>query len=160
YVNAVLRGVDLLAVALMAAWASGSHWSALIAAFLMFTSVHMEFVHGSAWSDPLLLTFVLASLALTVRYVTHGQRLALVGATATVACAVLTRYAGLTLVPAIALALVWWRKPRDIVAFTTIACLPLVVWVVHNALNGGALVGDRGIAWHALSAHQFGQALF
>ncbi len=160
YLNAVLRGVDLLVVALMAAWASGSRWPALIAAFFMFTSVHMEFVHGSAWSDPLFLVLVLASLTLAVRYLAHGQRIALVGAATTVACAILTRYAGLTLVPTIALALVWWRRPRDLLIFVAVACLPLGVWVAHNAAAGGALVGDRGIAWHALSAQQLGQALF
>jgi hypothetical protein len=160
YVNMVLRGVDLFIVALMAVWASGSRWSALIAAFLMFTSVHMEFVHGSAWSDPLFIVLVLASLALTVRYIVHGRKAALVGAAAAVACAILTRYAGLTLVPIIALALVWWRKPRDLPIFLAIACLPPGIWVVHNGAIGGALVGDRGIAWHTLSAQQLGQALF
>jgi hypothetical protein len=160
YLNAVLRGVDLLVVALMAAAAGGSRWSALIAAFLMFTSVHMEFVHGSAWSDPLFLVLVLVSLALTVRYLAHGHTMVLVGAAATVACAILTRYAGLTLVPTIALALVWWRKPRSLFTFVAVACLPVTLWVVHNAANGGAIVGDRGIAWHTLTAQRLGQALF
>jgi hypothetical protein len=160
YMNAVLRGVDLALVALMAFWASGSRWSAMIAAFLMFTSVHMEFVHGSAWSDPLFLVLVLASLALAVRYLAQGQRIVLVGAAAAVACAILTRYAGLILVPTIALALVWWRRPRDLLLFVVVACLPMCLWVVHNVVAGGALVGDRGIAWHPLSSQQLGQALF
>jgi hypothetical protein len=160
YLNVVLRGVDLFVVALMAVWASGSRWSALVAAFLMFTSVHMEFVHGSAWSDPLFLVLVLASLALTVRYIVRGRKAALIGAATAVALAILTRYAGLTLVPIIALALVWWRKSRDLPIFLAIACVPPGIWVVHNGAIGGALVGDRGIAWHTLSAQQLGQALF
>src|SRR5262249_32377513 len=56
YLNAALRAVDLVMVSLLA-WRVGgrSHLAALIAAFLMLTSVHMEFVHGSAWSEPLFL---------------------------------------------------------------------------------------------------------
>jgi hypothetical protein len=158
--NAALRGVDLLVVALLAAWAGGSRWSACIGAFLMFTSVQMEFLHGSAWSDPLFLVLVLASLALTVRYLAHGRKPVLIGAAAVVACAMLTRYAGLTLVPAIVLALVWWRKARDLLGFVVVACLPLGVWVVHNSGTGGELVGDRGVAWHTPTTQRLGQALF
>ncbi|MBV9600326.1 MAG: hypothetical protein JOZ87_26175 [Chloroflexi bacterium] len=160
YLNAALRGVDLVAVAALAAWAGGSRWSALIAAFVMVASVQMEFVHGSAWSEPLFLVMVLGSLALSVRYLAHGRRAVLVGASVVVACAILTRYVGLTLVPTIALALIWWRKPRDILLFVPIACLPLCAWVVHNARDGGLLVGDRGIAWNSVSAEQLGKALF
>ncbi len=158
--NAALRGTEVFVVALMAAWASGSRWSALIGAFLMLTSVQMEFLHGSAWSEPLFLVLVLASLALTARYVAHDRKLALIGAAVCVACAILTRYAGMTLVPAITLALVWWRKPRDLLGFVVVACLPLGLWVIHNVFSGGELVGDRSIAWHRLTPQQLGQALF
>jgi len=160
YLNAALRAIDLLLVALLATWAGGSRWAAAIAAFLMLTSVHMEFVHGSAWSDPLFLVLALAALALGVRHLSTGGRLALIGAGALVACASLTRYAGLTLLPTLVLAFIWWRRPKSVPAFVIIAGLPLVVWVAHNALIGGALVGDRGIAWHTLSARQLGQGLF
>jgi hypothetical protein len=162
YLNAALRAVDLLLVALFAAWAGGSRWAAVIAAFVMLTSVHMEFVHGSAWSDPLFLVLTLAALALGVRHLSVGGQRALIGAGAgvLVACASLTRYAGLTLLPSFVLAFIWWRRSRSIPAFLAIACLPLGIWVAHNALIGGALVGDRGIARHTLSARQLGQALF
>jgi hypothetical protein len=160
YVNAVLRGVDLLVVSLLATWASGgSRWAGVIAAFTLLTSVHMEFVHGSAFSDPLFLVLMLASLALAARYVARGGPLTLVVAAVLVACAVLTRYAGLSLVPAIALALLWWRRP-GLGLFATVACVPLGLWVLHNALTGDLLVGDRSISWHQLTAQQLGQALF
>jgi 4-amino-4-deoxy-L-arabinose transferase-like glycosyltransferase len=153
--------VDLLLVAVLAVWASGGErWAAAIAAFLMVTSVHMEFIHGSAWSDPLFLVLALGSLALLVHHVSSGGRRALVGAGALVACAILTRYAGLTLVPMLVLALLWWGRPRSIPLFVCIACVPLGVWVLHNALAGSPLVGDRGIAWNRLSPQQLGQALF
>ena len=158
--NAALRAIDLLLVALLAMWASGSRWAAAIAAFVMLTSVHMEFVHGSAWSDPLFLVLALAALALGVRHLSTGGRLTLIGAGALVACASLTRYAGSTLLPTLVLALIWWRRSRSVPVFVAIAGSPLVVWIAHNALIGGALVGDRGIAWHTLSAQQLGQALF
>jgi 4-amino-4-deoxy-L-arabinose transferase-like glycosyltransferase len=161
YLNAVLRGTDLLVVAWLAVWASGGErWAAAVGAFLMLTSVHMEFIHGSAWSDPLFLVLVLGSLALVVRYVTRGQRVVLVGVGALVACAILTRYAGLTLVPAIVLALVWWGRPRAVPVFICLACAPVALWVAHNALMGERLVGDRGIGWNALSPQQLEQALF
>jgi 4-amino-4-deoxy-L-arabinose transferase-like glycosyltransferase len=161
YLNAALRSADLLLVALLAKRAgAGSPWAALIAAFLMLTSVHMEFVHGSAWSEPLFFVLTLLSLALVARYLANGSRLALLGAGVLVAGAVLTRYAGLTLVLTIVLALLWWRKPRAILMFVSVACVPPALWVLRNALLGGMLVGDRGIAWHGLSVQQLGQALF
>ena len=112
-----------------------------------------------AWSDPLFLVLTLAALALGVRHLSTGGRLTLIGAGALVACASLTRYAGLTLLPTLP-ALIWRRRPRSVPVFVAIAGLPLVVWIAHNALIGGALVGDRGIAWHTLSEPQLGQALF
>jgi hypothetical protein len=121
----------------------------------------MEFVHGSAWSEPQFLVFALTSLAVAVHYVATGRQLALVGAGALVSGAVMTRYAGLSLVPTVALALLWCRKPvRAVVLFVCVACLPLALWIAHNALSGGLLVGDRGIAWRDLASQPLGKGLF
>jgi hypothetical protein len=161
YLNAALRSAGLVMVAVLAVRASGGEvFAGAIAAFVILTSVHMEFVHGSAWSEPLFFVLAFPSLALVARYLATGSRLALVGAGILVAGATLTRYAGWTLVPAIALMLLWARRRRAAVVCLSVACLPMALWVLHNALIGGALVGDRGVGWHGVSAQQLGQAVF
>lgn len=161
YLNAALRGIDLLLVSLLA-WQVGrrSHAAALIAAFLMLTSVHMEFVHGSAWSEPLFMVLALPSLALLARSIVSGSTTALIGASVFAAAAILTRYAGLMLLPVGVLLLLWARRPKAAAGFAAITGVPLGAWLAHNLLGGNQVAGDRAVTWYGIPPEQFGQALF
>src|SRR5262245_19022014 len=80
YVNAILRSVNVLVGACLAARLAPTSWTAApLAASLLFASVHMEFVHGSAWSEPLFLCLLFASLLLLADYVARPHARLIIG---------------------------------------------------------------------------------
>jgi hypothetical protein len=84
------------------------------------------------------------------RLLTRAGRLPLLLTTACAAAAVATRYVGVALVLAVAVALVALRSWRAAVTFTLGAVAPAVVFVVGIAIAGGG--NARLVAWHPSGA--------
>lgn len=165
YLNAGLRSIDVALCAFLAWRLSPVPASALLAAFLLLCSVHMEFVFGSAWSEPLFLALALTSLYALASAQSSGSRLALVAAGVFAGAAVMTRYVGLTLL--LTAALVLWRSKAgmrarllNVATFGVLVGLPLVLWLVRNDVVAGNLVGNRSPGWHAPSVEHFTTGLF
>jgi len=165
YLNAVLRATNVLAGALLAArLAPGARLAPPLAGGLLLVSVQMEFVHGSAWSEPLFLSLLSASLWLLARHLAGGSQRALVGSAGLGALALLTRYAGLALVLSGLAVLAWqshgWRQRLGRMAvYAGLSLAPLALWVARNALVADSLVGDRQIGWQDVSRAQLMQGL-
>ncbi|MBV9170489.1 MAG: hypothetical protein JOZ81_10435 [Chloroflexi bacterium] len=167
YVNAFLRIVDvLLAAAIALRIQPGILVAPLVTAFVLCCSVHMVFVFGSAWSEPLFLALALSSLYLLARFLESGS-LRLLGACAVVmAAATLTRYVGLALVATGCIILLWrGRGPLAVRApiaggFGAIALLPLGLWFVRNAVVAGSIAGARTMGWHSLPTTQLTAGMF
>ena len=133
---------------------TGGRGHASIGAGLLFlASPEMLHIHTMAWSEPLFLCCTFASLLLFSRWGAIGGTWRLAAAGACVAAALLTRYAGVALLPPFLVSIVFARpKPclrpvREAVGFLCIAALPLAAWLlVLRTLAHAA--SDRPLAFH------------
>jgi hypothetical protein len=93
-------------------------------------------LHSMVWSEPLFITLVLASLLCLQQYQASSKTLLLLVSACTIGLALVTRYAGLPLLPAgtLALALAGRSRPRairDALLFATTAAIPLGLWEIQ-----------------------------
>lgn len=134
-----------------------SPWPLIGTAAVAF-SERMIHLHSNAWSEPLFILLMLASLAAMIRY-RRGEGAGwwwLSLAAAALAC--LGRYVGLALVGAGAVTSLFgrdaetgrrvWRPYRG-VAFS-LAAAPTLAWMLRNVTRQGAAT-NRRIAWHPVS---------
>jgi hypothetical protein len=166
YLNAVLRGVNLLLlVALVHHLAPATPLAAVIAGLLFFTSVHVASLHGQAWSEPLFLPLCFSALLLMAGYLNRPGLARLMAGAALTGAAILTRYVGVSIVLTAAILilgarLTWTRRLRDTTLFIVVSLLPLLVWGLGNLLAGERPVGDRVLAWHPASLQHAGQVVY
>ena len=98
-----------------------------------------------ALSEPLFILCLTLSLLYSVRYFEQGRRSALLWAAAFAALALLTRYAGVTLImlmaPLLALlpGVAVGAKARRLGLYLAIALLPVAVWLLRNYLTFGVI---------------------
>ena len=120
-------------------------------------------VHTMAWSEPPFLAFSLAAFLLLALHVCAPSLWRLAGASAFLALAMLTRYAGPALVPPMLLLLLaaggrpTRTRVRDSLVLLVVGCGPLALWLVRNALVSGATTG-RGLAFHPVDLARLRQA--
>jgi hypothetical protein len=166
YLDVVLRAVDLLLAAGVAWRIKATPAAPLLAAFLLCCSVHMEFVFGSAWSEPLFLALMLISLALLAEFVVVRSTKLLVACALAAAAALLTRYVGLALVLSGTVVLLWrldtpmLSRMRFAAIFGGIGLAPLVVWLLRNAAEAPTIAGNRAPGAHAVPIAHFTTGLF
>jgi 4-amino-4-deoxy-L-arabinose transferase-like glycosyltransferase len=121
-------------------------------------------IHCTALSEPLFLTLVLLSLASMSAYVERQRFWLLCAAALTAALAVLTRYAGLALLPVLLGAVTflhrgvpWRRRIWDVAVLVLLFGVPLGMWLVRNKLLGTAT--NRSLAFHPIGAQHIEEAL-
>jgi hypothetical protein len=163
YLNAVLRGANLVFLALLVARVEPrSVVAPLVGACLFFTSVHMASIHGRAWSEPLFMPLCFAALFALAAYMRQPAWSWLVVSAALAGGALLTRYVGLAIVlTALFLIAVGTGRPvasrlRHMLVFGLLACTPLVVWSIRNLIVGQPALGYRDLAWHPAALQQLG----
>ena len=111
-------------------------------------------------SEPLFILCVTLSLLHSVRYFESGRRPSLIWAAVFAALALLTRYAGVTLIMLMAPLLVLQPgvvvgdKARRLGLYSAIALLPVAVWLLRNYLTFGAI---RNLGGH--TPQNLGQTL-
>ncbi|MES2306917.1 MAG: hypothetical protein V4558_15545 [Gemmatimonadota bacterium] len=122
---------------------------ALVGAAAVAVSVPLTIVTLMAWSEPLFITLLAATLVLTLRWRRAPGTRNLLAWALVVALATLTRYAGLALIGA-GMATILLAKQRavsgrlrDAGLFAIVSGGPLALWMLRNRSIGGTLTGDR-----------------
>jgi hypothetical protein len=133
-------------------------WGAAAAA-LTAVAPPLLFIHTAAWSEPLFLFCGLGGVALLAAYLQRGQLGFLASSGLLFAAGLLTRYAGICLVPTALVGIFLLSQQslgmrlRDCLIFGLIACLPLAGWIVRNH-NVSDESTDRSMVYHALTMDQ------
>ena len=159
WLNALLCGANVLLVGLILLAVTRARWLAVLGAFAMAAMPDSLHVHAMIWTEPLFVLLVMLALWLLSGYARRPARSCLVAAAVVSALAVLTRYAGLSLIAAgtvFVLAAAHgrsWRRLADAVLFAAVACVPLAGWMLRNALVAGSAAG-RTLGYHPPTAGQ------
>jgi hypothetical protein len=152
WLSAGLFGATILLVCLMVRRLSAPDWLVLVAALSVAAAVDMVKVHGMAWSEPPCMFFGLLGFLLLDLHIERPRRLLLVVAAASLACAFLTRYAGLAYVVVGALVLFMRRTRRfrarlaDVALLAVVAGILMAAALVRNVYVGGSAAA-RGVAF-------------
>ena len=110
-------------------------------------SLPLAALAAQALSEPLFILCITLSLLYSVRYFEAGQRTALIWAAVFAALALLTRYAGITLLLTMAPLLLLQRgvalgeKARRLGLYLAITLLPMALWLLRNYLDWGQVRG-------------------
>jgi len=152
---AVTFGVNLHLLGIILLRCKITFKNAIFAVLLLALSEYMILIHATVFTEPLFITFMLLSFLFFEKYLRTSQMLILILTGGAVGLACLTRYAGLPLIPMIALLILVLGKDRyqkqikPAVIFLITASLPLALWFVRNLLLAGTSA-DRGILFHPL----------
>jgi hypothetical protein len=126
------------------------------AALACLSSAPTILAHAMAWSEGPFITFLLSAfLFLSSHTGRLSEREALL-LLATTSLALMTRYVGIALLPAVGLALFvrgegsGTLRARRAVSFMAAACLPLAAWSIRNILTSGT-VANRRPAMHSVT---------
>jgi hypothetical protein len=168
-VQASIFGMNVI-VFTYAVWiATCRNTYAALAAGVLFVSINnVVRVHSYAWSEGLFLFIGLSGYIILAYFLVMNNRQLLVAASVFVALAVLTRYAGLALVPPVIFILLLRRgtsfrnKLIDSSLFAAISCGPLAAWIVRNLLVAGSGT-NRTAAFHIIEKEkliQFAKTVF
>jgi 4-amino-4-deoxy-L-arabinose transferase-like glycosyltransferase len=135
----------------------------VLAAILMAGSPEIAMLHGTALSEPLFLLLGFSGLLSLSLHLETPRASRLLAASILIALALLTRYLGGALIAAGALALLLApARPRrrilDAAVFSGIAALPIVLWVLHNLLQGASATGRRFV-FHPIDADAISVAI-
>jgi hypothetical protein len=156
-VNAVTFGLTVWGTGRVVERGTGRRDLGILAAGLALMSPVLLRVSTMAWSEPLFIVLMLASLASLAEHLETRSTAPLIIAGAMASLAVLTRYIGLALVIA-AIPLILRgagipvrRRVRYAIAYAAVAILPVAAWITRNTLLTGTLTGPR--SWSSVAAH-------
>jgi 4-amino-4-deoxy-L-arabinose transferase-like glycosyltransferase len=119
----------------------------------------LQHVGSHLWSEPLFDLLVLAALVLAARVAGRPQLRTTAWLGLLVAAAVLTRYAGVVLLPAAATAVLlplrsWADRARHLAVLAAASSLPVAGWLARNERVASALTGERDGASVGLAARR------
>mgnify|MGYP000455445471 CR=1 FL=1 len=162
----VLFGVNVALLGLAVFICTERSFSATVCAIFIFvSSTPILFVHSLAQSEAPFIMFMLSSFILISFYIVCSRSRLLFAASLCVACAILTRYVGVTLLPPIVCVLLFLgnrstkQKIKDTIIFVLIALLPLMLWLARNVIISKTATG-RSFAIHALEFQHLKQFVF
>lgn len=154
-VGLLIRGVTRQAI-----------WLPTLGGLLILTSLTMLTIHAYAWTEPLFILLAFSGLWLLAAYWQNGRYPLLILSAILIGLAVLTRYAGLSLVATGGLGILlfapvpWRRRLLDGVVFGVVSLVPFAMWSVRNQLLADAAAGGRQVAFHPIGMSHFWQAVF
>jgi len=164
WANAAIFGGNVLLVGLILRRYVRFRWIAVLGSLLVLTSVDLLHVHSMIWTEPLFIFLGLLGLLLIAEYAERQRLGLLLASAAIIALAVLTRYAGVSLIITAILIILFFtkralsKKLRDALLFAGIACLPLALWIIRNVIVAGTSTG-RTVRLHSISLHHFRNGL-
>lgn len=155
FFNAGCYGLVVGAAGIWVWRATGSAVWSCIAALLVLTNHAIYWIHSFVLSEPLFMLWMLGYLWSLYSWRRHRRFRSLALAGACIGCGLLTRFAGLTLVPAGAIVVLFTpgvRAKRKLVAIALLlflALAPAAIWSrwhtpVHQSATG------RSIHWHPI----------
>lgn len=164
-VNVLLFGVNIFLVFLSVRQLtrSRSHSFALLASLLFSVSFVLIEVHSWALSEALYICLGLCTFLTLDRYFKEIKRKWLIVSAFLVACVVLTRYVGLSLILAVIVVIFCSRlnkiqKFKDALLFGAIAVLPVALWTLRGYVLTATL-NDRIIQFHPLTKKNYTSAI-
>jgi len=140
--------------------------AAACAALIYFSSKSILVAHSMAWSEPPFIAFSLAAILSVSLYVCAPpprRTWLLLVASGSLGLAVLTRYVGITLLPAVLLGLFLGSSPAkrklgDSVIVVSAACIPIGIWLLRNSMVAHTPV-NRDFAVHPAGLHHVGSLI-
>jgi hypothetical protein len=156
YLNALLMGASVVMLGLLVFRVSKSGVYALLAGWLLMYAESLVRIHAWVMSEPLFIFLSLLALWWFDDYLETRRWPMLLAAGLAVGAAALTRYAGLALIPAMGLMVLfsgkekWLRRLGDGLLFGAASFLPVVLWFWRNsAVTGSA--SNRVVGFHPMS---------
>ena len=152
YIHSFLFAANVFLLGLIIYLSSGSVWPALCAMGLFQTSYPLLSTFTMVRSEPLFILFLLSTLLGVVFYIRKPQLWLLVGCGITAAAALMTRYAGITILAPLVLTILiqngaWRGRLKQAMVVGGVALLPLAGWLIRNRLVAGSSTG-RTLAFH------------
>jgi hypothetical protein len=166
-VHAVLFAANVMLAGVLA-WLAAGRWSGAfpLAALLAAASIALLKVHAQAWSEPLFLTLTFGGFAMLASHLAAPSPPRLIAACGLSAAALLTRYAGLPILPTGSFALLCWSKrPRaeraqEAALYLVTGLLPLGAWLLKALITApSSRPADRALAFHPVGVAQVREGL-
>ncbi|MFV2044893.1 MAG: ArnT family glycosyltransferase [Anaerolineales bacterium] len=154
--NTVMFGANLLLTALLIYRASRSSWAMILGTLLVLTSSQQIEIHSWIMAEPLYIFLSLIVAHLIALGIPSSNRPLLGLAGVFVAVAILTRYAGFTLLIAgtLCILLLGQRKAKwrlgSAGLFVILGLVPFVGWVATSASDGGS-IANRQVLFHSIN---------
>ena len=156
WMGAALLVATAILIGMLVRSATRSSTAGFTAAVFLAISPAIFTIYSAALSEPLFLFLSYLGLGLLAAHLRSGHWSTLVLAAASIALALLARYAGLPLVATGVLTLLLFGRRSFLdrvarsVCFGAVSLLPLVLWFVRNDAETGFTTG-RSMSWHPLS---------
>ncbi|MCA9935270.1 MAG: glycosyltransferase family 39 protein [Ardenticatenaceae bacterium] len=165
WLNAFLFAANVLLMGMIIEYyGRRTSWTAAAAGLLFLTSVSMLTLHLMAWTEPLFQFLGILGLFFIAAYLDNGRWRYLILSAIFISLALLTRYAGITLVMTGGLAVLFWARPSwrkqllPALTFGFLSVLPLLIWLLRNFSEAGTAT-NRDVAFHPLGMTQIRQAI-
>ncbi|HSB67053.1 MAG TPA: phospholipid carrier-dependent glycosyltransferase, partial [Anaerolineales bacterium] len=156
FLNSILFGLNTALVGWLIYRASRSGLLAILGGWMFMYARNIVQIHSWVMSEPLFLFLSLLTIVLLDLYLQRDKLALLILASLLIGFASLTRYVGLSLIPAACIAILFFsphksvRKWRDILLSVIISLTPVILWFWHNAQVTGNPV-NRQMIYHPIS---------
>ncbi len=143
WLNLGLLVVNVSVIWYVISEATGSRSAASVGAGLVLLSPQFVWLQTTALSEPLFLTLSYVTMALVAKAVERGESRLWLLAAVLAGCATLTRFAGVPLVAASCLAILflaqgtWPRRLGQAIMFGLLSILVFSSWLISSILSGG-----------------------
>jgi len=154
--NLVLFGLNILLVGGMIRRFTRSWVAAILGGLLFLFAPNILESHGWLMTEALFVFLMLLCLASLLHFLDTGRAGLLILSGCLAGAASVTRYIGLSLAPAGALAIVWlgrgpWRtRLVQAIGFAALGVAPFVVWMIRNQTVGDAGLANRQLIFHMI----------
>jgi hypothetical protein len=156
--HALLFGVNIVLIGMAVQRCTQGGWLTAGCAILPFLASAPNVVaHAMAGSEAPFLTFSLAGFILLALHIQRARVCLLLTASVALGLAMVTRYVGITLLPPLAVGLLLFgnrplrHKLMDISISTTVACIPMGVWLIRNVITSHTAT-NRTFTLHPIGA--------
>lgn len=156
WLNAILYVVNLsLVIMAVQRYARSPLWAAAAGGLLFVVSPGMLQLHVMVWSEALFIALCLSSLIFEARFFEEKRLWQLAAAAVLAGLASITRYAGLAVIGAGVLGLLFIHRASIekriaySIAYVSTAIFPLVLWVLRNHYLTGSTV-NRELLFHPI----------